>query len=73
MIFKNKREYAKAIEYLIDNKDVYEEMKKNAFMFSKSFSLESFSSKILYVYNKALDNYTTYNNNNKSKYNIFKH
>lgn len=72
MIFKNKSEYAKAIEYLMDNKNIYEEMKKNAFDFSKSFSLKSFASKIIYIYNNALDNYTTKSNNNKSKYKIFK-
>ena len=72
MIFKNKHEYAKAIEYLIDNKDIYEEMKKNSFIFSKNFSLQNFACKVIYVYEKALDNYTTNNNNDKSKYKIFK-
>ena len=71
MIFKNKHEYARAIEYLIDNPKQYEEMKKNAFMFSKKFSLQNFACKVIYVYEKALDNYSTYYNNNKSKYKIF--
>ena len=72
MIFKTKKEYAKCIEYLIDNKNEYEKMKENAYNFSNNFSLATFANKIISVYERVLDDYSSNDNNNKSKKKIFK-
>ena len=72
MIFKTKKEYAKCIEYLIDNKNEYEKMKENAYNFSNNFSLATFANKIITVYERVLDDYSSNDNNNKSKKKIFK-
>lgn len=57
MIFKNKKEYASCINYLIENEKVVKTMKKNALDFSKNYSLKCFAAKIMYVYNKTINEY----------------
>lgn len=57
MIFKNKKEYANAVIYLIENKNVYNAMKENAYKLSYNYSLPCFAAKILYIYNKAISDY----------------
>lgn len=51
---KNPKQIAKKIDYLIDNRDIYEQMSKNALEYSKKFSLERYNEQILDIFKQSL-------------------
>lgn len=53
-IFKNKSGYVKSVEKIFENKDIYNQMRKQAKITSQEHSLKYYGDRVLDVYNEAI-------------------